>query len=70
MRIGKEVTYNGRRYAVVGFTPLSVTPFRVELFDDETRESFLVEWPPVQPLERPGLRLAPERRAPSAELND
>ena len=68
MRIGKEVTYNGRLYAVVGYTPLSLTQFRVELFDDETRESFWVEWPPVQPLER--LRLAPERSAPSAELND
>jgi hypothetical protein len=45
----------------VGFTPLSVTPFRVELPDDETRESFWVEWPPVQPLER--LRLAPRQRA-------
>jgi hypothetical protein len=46
MRMGEEVTYNGRRYAVVGFTPLSVTPFRVELLDDTTAESFWIEWPP------------------------
>jgi hypothetical protein len=54
MQIGEQVTYNGRRYAVVGFTPLSVTPFRVELLDPVTQESFWVEWPatPVRSIDR------------------
>jgi hypothetical protein len=55
MRIGDKVTYNGRRYAVAGFTPLSVIPFRVELVDAETNESFWIEWPP-KPVERAALR--------------
>jgi hypothetical protein len=63
MQIGDEVIYNGRRYAVVGFTPVSVKPFSVELFDDETAELFWVEWPPVMPVERAALRLAPEENA-------
>jgi len=60
MRIGEEVTYNGRRYAVVGFTPISVTPFRVELHDAETEKSFWVDWPPVlEPVDRAALRVVP-----------
>jgi hypothetical protein len=47
MRIGDEVIYNGRRYAVVGVTPFSVTPFRVGLFDVENDETFWVDWPPA-----------------------
>ena len=60
MRMGEEVTYNGRRYAVVGFTPLSVTPFRVELLDDKKAESFWIEWPPEDDVERAALRLVSE----------
>ena len=52
MRIGDKVTYKGRRYAVVGFTPLSVTPFRIELFDAEMAESLWIEWPPEEAVER------------------
>jgi hypothetical protein len=65
MRIGEEVTYNGRCYAVVGFTPISVRPFQVELFDQETAESLWIEWP--QESDQPAaLRLAPENdRAPA-----
>lgn len=63
MRIGDEVTYNGRRYAVVGFTPVSVTPFRVGLLNPETEESFWVDWPPAEPLERAALKLVPEDSA-------
>jgi hypothetical protein len=47
MRIGDEVIYNGRRYAVVGVTPFSVKPFRVGLFDGENDETFWVDWPPT-----------------------
>jgi hypothetical protein len=61
MRIGDEVTYNGRRYVVVGFTPFSVSPFKVELLDLETEESFWLDWPPAEPIERAALRLAPEK---------
>jgi hypothetical protein len=46
MRNGEEVTFNGRRYVVLGFTPLAVIPFRVELVDADTNESFWIEWPP------------------------
>ena len=56
MRIGEEVTYNGRRYAVVGFTPFAVIPFRVELADPETNSSFWIEWPPTAAAEGVALR--------------
>jgi hypothetical protein len=56
MEIGAEVTYDGRRYAVVGFTPVSATPFRVELLDRETNRSLWVDWPPVKTVERAALR--------------
>jgi hypothetical protein len=56
MRIGEEVTYNGRCYAVVGFTPFAVIPFRVELADPETNSSFWIEWPPIDAAERVALR--------------
>ena len=68
MQIGDQVTYNGRRYAVVGFTPVSVTPFRVGLSDPETGDSFWVDWPP-QPVERAALRLAPESAEESSETS-
>jgi hypothetical protein len=45
MRIGEEVTYNGRRSAVRGFTPISVTPISTELSDAKTDTSFWIEWP-------------------------
>ena len=62
MRIGEEVSYNGRRYAVVGFTPLSVTPFRIELFDAQTSQSFWIAWPPeAAGIERVSLQLVAER---------
>jgi hypothetical protein len=57
MRIGEEVTYKGRRYAVVGFTPFAVIPFRVELADPETNSSFWIEWPPTDAAERVALRV-------------
>jgi hypothetical protein len=62
MRIGEEVTYNERRYAVVGFTPLGVTPYRIELFDPKTRESFWLAWPPesAADIESASLRLVAE----------
>lgn len=34
MRIGDSVIYKGKRYVVVGFTPASVTPAKVELEDE------------------------------------
>ena len=55
MRIGDEVTYDGRRYAVVGFTPVSATPFRVELLNRDIHQSFWIEWPPTT-VERVALR--------------
>jgi hypothetical protein len=61
MNIGDQVTYNGRRYAVAGFTPVSVTPFRVGLLDPESGDSFWVDWPPQESVERVALRLAPEQ---------
>ena len=68
MNIGDEVTYNGRRYSVAGFTPVSVTPFRVGLLDPESGDSFWVDWPPQEAVERAALRLAPEQndRSPDA----
>jgi hypothetical protein len=66
MRIGEEVTYNGRRYAVVGFTPLAVRPFRIELCEAQTATSFWIEWPPRQAVERAAVRSLPqEEREPA-----
>jgi hypothetical protein len=60
MRIGDKVTYDGRRYAVVGFTPMSVTPFEVELLEPATGKSFWVQWPPADHVERAALRVVAE----------
>ena len=66
MRIGDEVIYNGRRYAVVGVTPFSVKPFRVGLFDAANDETFWVDWPPAGRPERAALRAVPEDRGDQA----
>jgi hypothetical protein len=42
MLIGDSVTYNGRTYVVVGFTPMTVTPAEIELRDPETGKRFWV----------------------------
>jgi hypothetical protein len=64
MLLGDFVTYQGRRYVVVGVTPMSVRPFSVELWDRETKRTMWVEWPP-EPVERAALRLAEEEDAAS-----
>jgi hypothetical protein len=60
MLLGDFVTYQGRRYVVVGVTPMSVRPFSIELSDPETNRTIWVEWPP-EPVERAALRLAEEQ---------
>jgi len=62
MEIGEFVTYGGRRYVVVGFTPFSVTPFRVELLDPKSGERRSVPWPP--PIERAALRIVEKNEDP------
>jgi hypothetical protein len=42
MAIGDHVLYNGRRYRLIGFDPMSVTDRRAELEDLETRERIRV----------------------------
>jgi hypothetical protein len=60
MLLGDFVSYQGRRYVVVGVTPMSVRPFSIELSDPETNRTFWVDWPP-KPVERAALRLAEEQ---------
>ena len=43
MLIGDSVTYDGRTYVVVGFTPTSVTPAQIELSDPQTGTTFWVD---------------------------
>ena len=43
MLIGDSVTYDGRTYVVVGFTPASVTPAEIELRDPQTGTTFWVD---------------------------
>jgi hypothetical protein len=62
MLIGDSVTYNGRTYVVVGFTPMTVTPAEIELRDPETGKRFWVVWPPKQRVERAALRLVRDKR--------
>lgn len=67
MLIGESVTYRGRRHVVVGFTPMSVRPFEVQLLDPRTKETVWVQWPSGEPVERAALRLAPENDPPPTE---
>ena len=60
MLIGDSVTYQGRRYVVVGFTPISVIPSEIQLRDPETGDTFWVERPP-EPVERAALTIVPRR---------
>jgi hypothetical protein len=62
MHVGKFVTYQGRRYVVVGVTPMSVRPFRVKLSDPKTNRTIWVEWPP-EAVEGDAPRLAEEEDA-------
>jgi hypothetical protein len=60
MLIGDPVTYDGRTYVVVGFTPTSVKPAQVQLSNPETGVSVWVEMRLVRQLgapERAALRL-------------
>ena len=61
MNIGDSITYVGRRWVVVGFTPFSVQPFQVQLESVETAEQRWVSWPPLEAVERAALRLQPKR---------
>ena len=63
MQIGDSVTYKGRSYTVVGFTPISVIPAEIELREPRTGTTFWVEWPPAAPAERAALRLASDETA-------
>ena len=58
MQIGDSVTYEGRTYIAVGFSPMSVKPAVIELRDPRTGTTFWVEWPPAGRAERAALRLA------------
>jgi hypothetical protein len=66
MLIGDSVTYKGRRHVVVGFTPMSVRPFQVQLLDPLTDQRVWVEWP-AEDVERAALRVAPQGDAQPAE---
>ena len=58
MLIGDSVTYQGRRFVVVGFTPISVVPSEIQLRDPQTGNTFWVEWP-GKPIERAALTVMP-----------
>jgi hypothetical protein len=66
MLIGDSVTYDGRRYVAVGFTPISVRPAEVELRDPRTGETMWVDRTLVaesELAERAALRVVPHRRS-------
>jgi hypothetical protein len=67
MLIGDSVTYKGRRHVVVGFTPMSVRPFEVQLLDPLTNQTVWVAWPSVERVERAALRVLPEGDPPPTE---
>jgi hypothetical protein len=67
MLIGESVTYKGRRHVVVGFTPMSVRPCKVQLLDPLTNQTVWVEWPPAERVERAALRVVPEGDPPPTE---
>ena len=53
MLIGDSITYDGRTYVVVGFTPASVKPAQIELSDPQTGTTFWVDLQQDQELEAP-----------------
>jgi hypothetical protein len=63
MLIGDPITYKGRRHVVVGFTPVSVRPFQIQLVDPATNQTEWVEWPLTDDVERAALRVVPEEGA-------
>ncbi len=67
MLIGDSVTYDGRVYVVVGFTPASVKPAEVGLSNPDTTGTIWVELDLVRELEAPqraALRVVPLRQPP------
>lgn len=67
MLIGDSVTYDGKPYLVVGFTPVSVEPALLELRDERTGATFWVERRLLREsevAERAALRLMPSERRP------
>ena len=68
MLIGDTVTHNGRRYVVVGCTPMSVRPFAIQLHDPATDQRMWVQWPlPEESIERAALRVVPEEEKRRAD---
>jgi hypothetical protein len=69
MLVGDSVTYDGRTYVVVGFTPTSVEPAQVQLSDPESGATIWVDMSLVRHLdttaERAALRIVPPRRPAS-----
>jgi len=67
MLIGDSVTYDGRTYVVVGFTPVSVKPAQIELSDPQTGTTFWVDLQLDRELDAPqraALRLVRSDRRP------
>jgi len=67
MLIGDSVTYDGRTYVVVGFTPASVKPAQIELSDPAMGTTFWVDLEPDRELDAPqraALRLVRSHRRP------
>jgi hypothetical protein len=46
LQIGDFVMYEGRVHVLVGITPMSVTPFEMQLQDQATGRTFWTEGPP------------------------
>jgi len=68
MLIGDSVTYDGRVYLVVGFTPASVEPAEVGLSTPGTTGTTWVELHLVRELEAPqraALRVIPRHQPPT-----
>ena len=67
MLIGESVTYKGRRHIAVGFTPMSVRPFAVQLLDPVTNQTMWVEWPLMERVDRAAMRVVPKDEATRPE---
>jgi hypothetical protein len=68
MLIGDSVTYDGRVYVVVGFTPASVEPAEVGLSNPGTTSTLWVELDLVRELgapQRAALRVVPPPQPPA-----
>jgi hypothetical protein len=67
LQIGDSVVHERQRHAVLGFTPIGVTPPQIQIRDPRSGAARWLEWDPATgettPPERATLSIVPDARA-------